>query len=393
VEVLDRGGEPVVGQRVAFVVEPAVAGASVTPEARTDEQGVAQAEWVLGTVLGSQSVIASVVGADELTATFDAVAGPAEADRIEYLSGDAQTAPIGSALRDPLIVRVVDQFGNPVAGVTVNWEVESGTANPPSSVTLENGLAETSWVLGSSIGTQTARATSNDLEGSPITFTATAGPGTADRLLLVSGNNQRGEPGSELDDPLVVRLIDADGNGIPNRAVSWVVGAGGGSVSATTSTTNDNGEAETRWTLGRGMGVNTLNAVVSGLNVVGFTAQAERDGGGGGGPTPTRLEFLVQPSDAEEDRNIVPAVRVAVLDQNGALVTTGSFEIKLELIGDDNGDLEGRDEEDTFLGVATFDDIEVDREGEYRLRATSDGLLSAESSEFDVRDRNDGGDD
>ena len=74
-------------------------------------------------------------------------------------------------------------------------------------------------------------------------------------------------------------------------------------------------------------------------------------------------------------------------------MTTGSFEIKLELIGDDDGDLEGRDEEDTFLGVATFDDIEVDREGEYRLRATSDGLLSAESSEFDVRDRNNGGDD
>jgi hypothetical protein len=357
--------------------------------------GRASALWVLGSSVGTQGVTATVVGKDDLQVTFVASAEPAQATRLEYVSGSEQTTAVGTALRNPLVVRVTDQFGNPVAGVEVQWEAESGSVDPSSSATGPDGQAETHWVLGSSPGAQTARARSGSLDGSPITFTGTAVPGNASSLVLVSGNNQSARPGQQLEAPLVVRLVDERGNGVPDRAVTWVVGVGGGSVSEPTSRTNEDGEAQVRWTLGAALGLNTLNAVVSGVDVLGFRATATEGGGGGGGgggSTPSRLRFLVQPSDSEEDRRISPAIEVEVLDQNGNRVTEGEIEINLDLIGDDD-ELDGDDRERTRLGVAVFDRLEVDQEGEYRLRATADGLTAVESNTFRVHERDRGDDD
>jgi protocatechuate 3,4-dioxygenase beta subunit len=392
VKVVDRRGEPVVHQRVAFGIDPNVTGAEVTPDiATTNEEGLATAEWVLGAVTGTQTARATVVGMENLNVTFEAIVDAGPAQRLEYVSGDDQTAAVGTGLPQPLAVRVTDAFGNPVADIEVQWDAENGSVDPSSSLSGSDGLARTSWVLGSSTGTQSATASRDQLEGSPVGFTATAVPGTASRLVQVSGNNQSGPADQELSSPLVVRLVDQDGNGVPGRAVTWVIGTGGGSVSSATNTTDGNGEAQVRWSLGSGLGLNTVNAVVSGVGVVSFRATATSGGGGGGGggggATPSRLRFLTQPSDVEKDQRISPAVEVEVLDQNGNRVTDADVEIKLELSGDEDGELKGKDKQRTSSGVATFDDIKVDKEGEYRLHATADGFPTVESNSFDVRER------
>jgi protocatechuate 3,4-dioxygenase beta subunit len=391
VKVVDRRGEPVVRQRVAFAIDPNVTGAEVTPDiATTNEEGLATAEWVLGAVTGTQTARATVVGIEDLNVTFEAIVAAGPAQRLEYFSGNDQTTAVGTGLPQPLAVRVTDAFGNPVADIEVQWDAESGSVDPGSSLSGSDGLAQTSWVLGSPTGTQNAKASSGQLEGSPVGFTATAVPGTASRLVQVSGNNQSGPPTRELSNPLVVRLVDQEGNGVPGRAVTWVVGTGGGNVSSATSTTDGGGESQVRWTLGSGLGLNTVNAVVSGVGVVTFRATAVSGGGGGGGgggATPSRLRFLTQPSDVEKDERISPAVQVEVLDQNGNRVTDADVEIKLELSGDEDGELKGKDKLRTSSGVATFDDIKVDKEGEYRLHAAADGFPTVESNSFDVRER------
>ncbi|HEX2250715.1 MAG TPA: Ig-like domain-containing protein [Gemmatimonadales bacterium] len=393
VKVLNRRGEPVPAQLVAFSLEGEAGGGSITPESRTNEEGLAQAVWVLGGTVGTQSAVASVFGADDLTVIFEAVAGAAPARRIVAVDGNNQFAPIGTDLDDPLIVRVTDEFGNPVADVEVHWSANNGSVDPRSTNTGSDGLARTTWVLGSSTGSQSASASRDGLEGSPVEFTATALPGTADDLVPVSGNNQRGEPGQELREPLVVRLVDRDGNGIAGRAVTWIVGTGGGSVAPATSSTGNNGQAETRWTLGSSLGVNTVNAVVSGVGIVGFRATAVSGGGGGSGSAPSRLGFVTQPSDTERGRDITPPVQVEVLDQNGNRVTGEEFKIKLELTGNDDGKLKGHKDEETQSGVATFDDLEVNESGDYRLRATTDGLLAAESDVFQIYEEDEDDDD
>ena len=149
--------------------------------------------------------------------TFEASVGSAGAKQIAVATGDDQTGPVGSRLPDPLVVLVTDQFGNPVAGVPVDWDASAGSVEPASTTTDDEGHAETRWTLGSSTGTQSVTAASAGLDGSPVTFTGHAAPGDADRLVRVSGNNQSAKAGSELPDPLVVRLTDDAGNGIPNR--------------------------------------------------------------------------------------------------------------------------------------------------------------------------------
>lgn len=387
--VVDDVGEPLAGHTVDFVPEGDPPGARVDPEsAESGSDGIASTSWVLGATVGTQSVVARVArgAAEPLEVRFNASVAPAGASTISVAGGADQLAPAGSRLADPLVVLVSDGFGNPVEGVTVEWTAASGSVDPASSTTGSDGRAQTSWTLGSSTGPQTVTATSSGLAGSPITFYAIALPGDAERLTRVSGNDQSATAGTELPAPLVVRLTDAAGNGVPGRAVSWVVATGGGEVAPLTSTTDSQGEATARWTLGPEPGANTLNAVVSGVGVVAFSATATSagGGGGGGGGAPSRLEFRVQPSDTEERETMSPSVEVAVLDESGRLVTDRELQIKLELLDDDNR-VRAEGTSPTRSGVATFT-VRINREGKYRLRASSDGLPSIISNEFEVEE-------
>jgi hypothetical protein len=231
-------------------------------------------------------------------------------------------------------------------------------------------------------------------------------------LVLVSGDEQSADPGDELPSPLVVRLVDGQGNGVPAGVVTWVVGTGGGSVSEGTVTTDAEGFASVRLTLGPTPGSNTVSAVVSGLGVVTFAASAMGgnggggggggDGGGGGGGggedddddddgvlLPHHLVFLVQPSDAVEGERIAPAIVVAVVDQNDNVVP--DFKIKIELVtAGESVKLGGKRERDTEDGIATFDDLKVEDESDgvvLRALAPEEPFLGVvESRAFRVED-------
>jgi hypothetical protein len=379
VRVTDSAGTAVPGRQVEFV-SPAP-GASVTPQIGvTDADGIAGARWVLGFPSGTQVVVARVLenGAPSgLQATFEASVDPDEAARIELLSGDDQTGPVGTALPEPLVVRVTDQFGNPVPDASIVWRALHGSVDPNSSQTGSDGRAETSWVLGSSTGPQRATASAQGLDGSPITFTSTAVPGSANGLVRVAGNGQSGGVGEELDEPLVVRLVDQEGNGIPAQAVTWVVGVGGGSAASTTTLTDEDGEARTRWTLGPSPGTNTINAVVSGVGIVAFTATAV------GASTPTRMRFVVHPTDVPHKHGIIsPPVVVEILDQSGNRVTDREVTIRLDLIAIRTGRSMGHEQARTVDGVATYPDLHINVVGEFLLRATAPGLPPVDSEHF-----------
>jgi Bacterial Ig-like domain (group 1) len=393
--VADDQGTPLGGHTVVFALEGDPPGARLDPEnARSGSDGIASTAWFLGATAGTQTVVARVAragSAEPLEVRFSASVAAAGAANIAIAGGDDQLSPAGSLLIDPLVVVVSDGFGNPVEGVTVEWSAGGGTVEPASSVTRPDGRAQTAWTLGPTTGSQVVTATSGSLTGSPLTFDATALPGDAERLVRISEDDQSATAGTELPEPLVVQLLDNAGNGVPDRAVSWIVATGGGSVAPETSMTDGEGKATARWTLGPGVGpvdgANTLNAVVSGVGFVAFRATGTSSGGGGGGgggSTASRLEFRVQPSDTEEHETMSPSVQVAVLDQNGNLVTDRDFAIKLELLDDeDKPRAEGTS--NTRSGVATFT-IRVNKEGEYRLRASTNGLPSIFSTDFEVED-------
>lgn len=87
------------------------------------------------------------------------------------------------------------------------------------------------------------------------------------------GDNQSATVGTQLPDPLEVRVTDASGEPVRGVAVAWAVTSGNGDI-ATTSTTNSQGEAQAVWILGETAGNQTAAATVEGLQPVSFTATA-----------------------------------------------------------------------------------------------------------------------
>jgi len=276
VRVTDSESRPVEGVKVAFT--PLLGGGDALPDTGvTNADGRTGTRWVLGTSAGAQRMQAMVVGqtlSGALVQNFDATALAAAADTVFAVRGNDQSGIVGGALTDSLVVRVTDRFGNPVSGSAVAWAViGGGSVSPAGNVTDLAGAAATARVLGTVAGPQGATATVALLKGSPVAFSMTALPAPPTALIKVSGDNQVAAAGAAVAESLVVRLLDAAGNGVPGRNVTIAVATGGGSASPTSLTTDTGGRVATRWTLGPLAGLNTLIASSSGFSVT-FQATA-----------------------------------------------------------------------------------------------------------------------
>ena len=210
---------------------------------------------------------------------------------LTQVSGDRQEGLAGAQLAEPFVVSVVDQDGSPLAGavtfsVTAGGGMLSSTtdANPctiasstssATATTDANGQAATRLTLGSDLGTNTVEATVEGLE--PVTFTATAAEQAMPHSLTkVCGDSQEGMASEQLAESLVVLVSDENGAAMAGVVVSFTVTAGGGTLSAATATTDANGRAATRLTLGSDAGTNTVSATVEGLEPVTFTATGQK---------------------------------------------------------------------------------------------------------------------
>lgn len=91
---------------------------------------------------------------------------------VSIFQGNNQTGRVGEPLGTDLEVRVRSVAGPPVSGVTVLWETNDGSADPPLSVTGPAGRAATTWTLGPTPGAQFMEAIVPGV-GS-VTFQATA---------------------------------------------------------------------------------------------------------------------------------------------------------------------------------------------------------------------------
>jgi hypothetical protein len=94
-------------------------------------------------------------------------------------------------------------------------------------------------------------------------------------ITKVSGDNQSGTVGTTLTNPLVVKVTNnKNGKAVANIIVTFTVKSGGGSVSPGSATTDSNGQASTKLTLGSVGGTNTVDATASSYGTVTFTATA-----------------------------------------------------------------------------------------------------------------------
>jgi len=96
----------------------------------------------------------------------------------------------------------------------------------------------------------------------------------ASLAIVAGGAAQVGRFGEAVPITPTVLVADANNRPVPNVAVTFAIGAGGGSVASATQTTGANGSASTAWTMANTFGTKTMTATVQGLSPVVFTASA-----------------------------------------------------------------------------------------------------------------------
>ena len=195
---------------------------------------------------------------------------------LSIISGDNQSGLTGEALANPFVVEVHDQYDDPMEGVTVTFALltSGGSLSSQIGMTDANGRAESTLTLGIDPGGYTVEVSVEGI-AETATFNAEASlpPPMATSLKVISGDNQSGLTGEALMNPFVVEARDQYDDPMEGVTVTFVVSAGGGSVSDTSVNTDANGLAQSTLILGSDPGTNTVEASIGDLSQT-FNAEA-----------------------------------------------------------------------------------------------------------------------
>jgi N-acetylneuraminic acid mutarotase len=268
-------------QVVSFVVtagggsvySPAVQTARPQSGPGQGQSGIASNVWVYGTTSVPQTLEARLInpinGAVVLVGRLNGTATPGAAAQLTLVTGDGQSAVVGTAVPVAPAVKVSDQFGNGIGGVVVTFAVSQGAGSLTGATptTNANGIATVGgWTLGPGAGpNQLTATTSPALAGSPALIGATGRAAAAARLVTAQ---RVFSPRIGTTISPTVQVTDANGNGVANAVVTFTVKAGSGTldgVGAVATLTDATGTARVDWTVGSLIESNRLQATAQGL--------------------------------------------------------------------------------------------------------------------------------
>jgi hypothetical protein len=213
---------------------------------------VSLAATAAGLTSGSFPVIVTVPGPTKLTITGPNSVSTQVCSAVFTITSKDDTnqaAPVLSSTTVSLTGQGSGSFysdSSCLSSIT-NTTISAGSSNVPfyfKDATIEN-LSFTAAATGLSQGT--------------YSFASQAPPiGTPDHLVYIGGNNQSGVVMTVLPASLQVKVVDDQGNGIPNVTLKATVTVGNGNPGYSTFTTDANGIALTPYFLGSTVGTETI---------------------------------------------------------------------------------------------------------------------------------------
>jgi uncharacterized protein (TIGR03437 family) len=214
----------------------------------TDATGTATCDVVLNGKIGTGTFNVSV-GYFQSTPNFiiQITAGPPGIVRI--VQGNNQSGTPGQRLPLALLVQVTDAFGNVLAGVPVTFSVVTPgtvTLSSVSATTDSSGFASALATLGNTAGNAQVKVTAGTVSS---TFTLTVSIPTAG-IQKVSGDPQTTLISTAFASPLVVKVVDANGNPVVGATVAFQVTSGTATLGSASAPTGANGQASTTVTAG-----------------------------------------------------------------------------------------------------------------------------------------------
>jgi hypothetical protein len=254
----------------------------VQPAGTTDQNGMAVA--TLRSTVAEPKTISATANGSPITKMAQVAfgsgtlhhfvvthAGTATAGQASYVTIDARDAQSNKITNFAGIAKVYTS--SVVPGDYISWGLGSAAGSIISEVgdtvryqfaPADSGDAELA-ITDTKVESITIYAASGAVTSSSATQLV-VGHAAADRILIVSGNNQRAVVNQEVSSSLVTRVEDAYGNPAPGVTMTWAVTKGSGYVDAsrtipgqqTTSTTAADGTASCElWRLGTVSGLNS----------------------------------------------------------------------------------------------------------------------------------------
>ncbi len=331
VQVRDRHGNPVEGERVTFTAHLAT-GPVWLDELETDDGGEVAFVAALPTRAGEHAITATAARGATAATFAVTIAADAPAYAMTVFGSTPQVSPVTQPFRAPLAVAITDVHGNPVPGVPVRFttavDVDAGILATPDTVTDSAGIAQTTVVAA-------ARALSYDVlalpaELPPVTFALTNMTGAPHAIAVVAGAGQSAYPARAFAAPLVVRAVDAFGNAIADATVTLAAPAQPATVTpaSTILVTDAQGLATTTLVASSTIGAGMITAAVEGATTVtriAFTTVA----------VPTALTLVGIGAEADPASPAPVRVRVAVAAVEG--VAAGTVDVLDAITGEPRG--------------------------------------------------------
>ncbi|MGA7316946.1 MAG: Ig-like domain repeat protein, partial [Silvibacterium sp.] len=238
VTVKDAGGVVIPSFNVTFTATTGGNGQSGifsnstnTIQVATNGSGIASpGTFTANSKVGSYSVAAT---AGSASATFNLTNTAGAPAHIALTGGNGQSAIIGTAFTNPLIVTVTDTGGNLVPSATVTFTAPAGTTAslvfPNSSTTISeptnaNGQASSGTMTANSkAGSYSVTATAGSASA---TFNLTNTPGAPANIALISGSGQSAAIRTGFANPLIAIVTDIGGNAVSGVTVTFTAPAG-----------------------------------------------------------------------------------------------------------------------------------------------------------------------
>jgi len=173
-EVKDENGEPLAEERVYVEIGDNAGeldGRKTELTRHTNQNGILSFDWHLPERAGRYEAHATVPSSEapDTSCELSVLARPGSPDQYRQ-DGNNQGAEVGGTLPNPLVLRLLDEYQNPVSGHIVRFEVDSGEGtfeNGEKSIELqtdENGVAGVRFSVGDSPGLNTILARAGNEE-------------------------------------------------------------------------------------------------------------------------------------------------------------------------------------------------------------------------------------
>jgi hypothetical protein len=327
VRVRDASGTPLPGIPVAFTVTKG--GGTVVGEPVTDVDGVAAVTaWRLGPSVGENELSAEVSGlsldGSPVLFSATATAGGVSATESQVEAAPSTITASSGSSAATITVRVRDQFGNPVANVSVALAVDGtgNTVTQPTAPTDANGVA-TGKLSSTVAGTRTVTVTAGGVElEQTASVTVQGGAPSASASTATVPNGRAGELTS-----IEIQLKDAFGNPVAGRASTIGVTISGANNIGGVGASDEGGGRYTANYTPQVAGTDQVAVAVSGGGVAGspFASQVQ----------PGATAAAQSSADVPTSVSIFSAFTITVVarDQFGNVVGHGGDPFALQIDG------------------------------------------------------------